>query len=78
MYTYEVAWTGFDEMDRGSLETGKIADMVILNKDPLILEPHDLLSLQVEKLYLAGEEYQPGMGLANMLWNSLMGSKVKI
>jgi len=78
MYTYEIAWTGFDEKERGSLEKGKIADMVILNQNPLSLEPKDLRSLKVEKLYLGGEEYQPGMGLIGMLWNSLRGSKVKI
>ena len=78
MYTYEIAWTGFDEKERGSLEPGKIADMVILNQDPLGLDPQDLRSLNVEKLYLEGKEYQPGMGLPGMLWNSLRGSKVKI
>jgi hypothetical protein len=42
------------------------------------LDPKDLRSLKVEKLYLGGEEYQSGMGLIGMLWNSLKGSKVKI
>lgn len=78
MYTYEIAWTGFDEKERGSLEEGKIADMVILNQDPLLLDPKDLLSLKVEKLFLKGEEYQSGMGLGGMLWNSFTGSKEKI
>lgn len=78
MYTYEVAWTSFDEKERGSLEEGKIADMVILNQDPLQLDPKDLLSLKVEKLFLGGEEYQSGMGLMGMLWNSFAGSKQKI
>jgi len=78
MYTYEIARTGFDEKERGSLEEGKIADMVILNQDPLLLDPKDLLSLKVEKLFLKGEEYQSGMGLGGMLWNSITGSKEKI
>ena len=78
MFTYEVAWTSFDEKERGSLEEGKIADMVILNKDPLQLDPKDLLSLKVEKLFLGGEEYQSGMGLMGMLWNSFAGRKQKI
>ena len=73
MYTYEIAWTAFDENERGSLEEGKIADMVILNQDPLLLDPKDLLSLKVEKLFLHGEEYQSGMGLMGMLWNSFTG-----
>jgi predicted amidohydrolase YtcJ len=78
MYTYEVAWTCFDEKERGSLEVGKIADLVILNQDPLSLQPSDLLSLKVEQLYLGGEVFQGGMKLPGMLWNSLVGSKVPI
>jgi predicted amidohydrolase YtcJ len=78
MFTYEIAWTSFDEGERGSLEKGKIADLVILNQDPLAMDPKNLLSLKVEKLYLSGEEYQPGMGIPSMLWNSFRGRKVKI
>ena len=78
MYTYEVAWTTFDEKERGSLEKGKIADMVILNQDPLKLDPKDLRSLKVEKLFLHGKEYKSGMGLMGMLWNSYTGRKEKI
>lgn len=78
MYTYEIAWTSFDEKERGSLEKGKIADMVILNQNPLELDPKDLRSLKVEKLFLRGEEYKPGMGIAGMLWNSFVGRKEKI
>lgn len=78
LFTYEVAWTGFDEKERGSLEKGKIADMVILNQDPLILDPKKLRSLKVEKLFLHGKEYKPGMGILGMLWNSFRGRKEKI
>lgn len=78
MYTYEVAWTTFDEKERGSLEKGKIADMVILNQDPLTLDPVDLRSLKVEKLFLSGKEYKPGMHLLGMLWNSFTGRREKI
>ena len=78
MYTSEVAWTSFDEKERGTLEEGKIADLVILNQDPLALDPRDLLSIKVEELYLSGEEFQHGMGIPGMLWNTLIGSKVKI
>jgi len=78
MFTYEVAWTTFDEKERGSLEEGKIADMVILNQDPLRLDPKDLRSLKVERLLLSGEAYQPGMGFLSMLWNSYTGRNEKI
>lgn len=78
MFTYEVAWTSFDEKERGSLEKGKIADMVILNQDPLKLDPKELRSLKVETLFLNGKEYKPGLGLMGMLWNSFAGRKEKI
>ncbi|MBT4290000.1 MAG: amidohydrolase family protein [Deltaproteobacteria bacterium] len=78
MYTYEVAWTSFDENERGSLEQGKIADMVILNQDPLTLDPKNLRSLKVEKLYLKGKEYKPGMGVWETIWNVLIGKNEKI
>jgi len=78
MYTCEVAWTSFDDNDRGSLEKGKIADMVIMNQDPLSMNPEDLRSLNVEKLFLGGKEYQSGMGVMGMLWNGLTGRKEKI
>lgn len=78
MYTYEVARTTFDEHNRGSLEAGKVADMVILNQDPLSMSPQDLRSLKVEKLYLSGNDYQSGMGMAGMLWNGITGRKERI
>ncbi len=78
MYTYEVAWTCFDEKERGSLEVGKMADLVILNQDPLSLDPSDLRSLKVNKLYLGGDEFEGGMNIPGMLWNSLAGSKVPV
>ncbi|NHJ47916.1 MAG: amidohydrolase family protein [Asgard group archaeon] len=78
MYTYEVAWMSFDEDTRGSLEQGKIADMVILNKNPLELDPKDLQQLKAEQLYLQGKPYKPGMSILNMLWNAIRGRKEKI
>jgi len=78
MYTYEVAWTSFDEEERGTLEEGKVADLVILNQDPFALHSSDLLSLKVENLYLNGEEFQRGMSIPGMLWNSLAGRKIAI
>jgi predicted amidohydrolase YtcJ len=71
MYTYNVAHTSFDEEERGTLEEGKTADMVILNQNPLELSPRDLLQLKVEKLYLAGKEYKAGKTPARALADSL-------
>ena len=67
MYTYEVAWMSFDEGERGSLEPGKVADLVVLNRDPLAMDPSHLRELQVERLLLAGAERAPGIGLGSLL-----------
>lgn len=71
MYTYHIARTSFDEEERGSLERGKTADMVILNRNPLKVRPQDLLQLEVLKTYLAGEEYRAGKTLGRALLDGL-------
>lgn len=58
MCTYNVAWTSFDEKERGSLEEGKMADMVILSANPYQMERENLKNLRVEKLLLSGKPYQ--------------------
>ncbi|MCL5807551.1 MAG: amidohydrolase [Deltaproteobacteria bacterium] len=67
MFTYNAAWTTFDERERGSLERGKIADMVILNRNPLEMKPVELLGLKVEELILNGREYSKGQGILSLL-----------
>ena len=42
LFTCNCAWTTFDEKDRGSLEAGKAADMAILNRNPLAMQPCEL------------------------------------
>lgn len=59
MCTYNGAWTTFDEADRGSLEVGKVADMVLLSASPYEVAPEALASIEVEGLFLAGEPYLP-------------------
>jgi predicted amidohydrolase YtcJ len=45
--TINAAWTHFEEDKKGSLETGKLADLVILDKNPLKIEPMELKDLRV-------------------------------
>ena len=56
--TYNTYWTSFDEKERGSLEPGKVADMVILSADPMQMDATDLHTLKVEQLLLQGKPYQ--------------------
>ena len=45
--TINAAWQHFEEQRKGSLEVGKLADLVILDKDPLKIEPMALKDLKV-------------------------------
>lgn len=62
MCTYNGYWTSFDEQERGSLENGKIADMVVLSGNPYETPKNKIRELKVEKLILAGEDYKPQSG----------------
>lgn len=41
------AWQQFEENDKGSIETGKLADFVILSDDPTAVDPETLAELEV-------------------------------
>lgn len=58
MCTYNGAWVTFDEKERGSLEVGKCADMVILSGNPYTVGAKNLGTLRVEELLLGGKPYQ--------------------
>ncbi len=72
MSTYNGYWTTFDEKERGSLEVGKIADMVILSANPYEIDKEDISKLKVEKLILAGQDYKSCKGnVAKAIWSGL-------
>ena len=48
----------FDETERGSLEVGKLADMVVLSENPCKMDPRRLRELRVEQLRLGGQPYR--------------------
>jgi predicted amidohydrolase YtcJ len=49
------AWQHFEEAFKGSLEPGKLADMVILSDNPLTVPPEALSALQVLETIKGGE-----------------------
>lgn len=64
-------------MKARSLEKGKIADMVVLNRNPLTMKLNELLGLKVENLLLKGEAYKKGQSILSLLAKGLlMGGKV--
>ncbi len=58
MCTYNTCWMSFNEKERGSLEVGKIADMLILSGNPYQIAVTKLDTLKVEQLLLRGVPYQ--------------------
>ena len=49
---------GGDEKERGSLEVGKIADMVILSDNPYTVDSDKIADIKVEQLILSGKPYE--------------------
>jgi predicted amidohydrolase YtcJ len=75
LYTRNAARLSFDEAERGSLEKGKVADMVLLDRNPLETPPRELRGLKVLELLLAGKPYRPGQGRASLLARGVLGLK---
>ena len=55
MNTLWAAWGGFEEQIKGSIEPGKLADIVVLGEDPLTVDPDALKTMPVE-LVLVGSK----------------------
>jgi len=56
-YTREGAYAEFEEKQEGSLEPGKLADLVVIDKDITQLEsrPKEILSIRVMKTFIGGK-----------------------
>lgn len=52
--TIDAAWQAFEEKSRGSIEPGKLADFVILDRNPLITPPGELRDLKVVETIIGG------------------------
>lgn len=55
-YTLGSAYAEFQEHDKGSIEPGKLADMVLLNQDVLSIDPKAIRDTRVLKTWLGGAE----------------------
>ena len=53
-YTAAGAFGTFEESIKGSIEPGKLADMVVLDRDPTAIESEELLSTTVQRTILNG------------------------
>jgi predicted amidohydrolase YtcJ len=55
MYTLAGAYACFDERQKGSIEIGKLADLVVLSADPTTVPLDELMEIRVDKTIIGGE-----------------------
>ncbi|MEN8788178.1 MAG: amidohydrolase [Flavobacteriaceae bacterium] len=53
--TIWAAYSNFEEKEKGSIEVGKWADFVVLNKDLMTIPEEEILELKAEQVYLGGQ-----------------------
>ncbi|GAB4335024.1 MAG: amidohydrolase [Candidatus Abyssubacteria bacterium] len=54
MYTTNAAYASFEENIKGTIESGKLADLVVLSDDPLSIPPANLRDISVEMTMVGG------------------------
>jgi predicted amidohydrolase YtcJ len=55
LYTINNAYLTFEEKEKGSIETGKLADFIIVDRDLLSCPAQDIADTQVLETYVGGK-----------------------
>jgi len=55
MFTLEGAYASFEESVKGSITVGKLADLVVIDKDIYTLKPEEIQHAQVEMTVVDGQ-----------------------
>ncbi len=55
MYTANGPYLSWEEKMKGTIEPGKLADMIVLDRDPLTVPEDQLLATNVDQTYLGGK-----------------------
>ncbi|PZU06129.1 MAG: hydrolase [Sphingomonas sp.] len=62
LYTADAAKLSFDEAKKGSIETGKLADLIVLDHDPLTVPENQILNINVDMTFVGGKEVYRRLG----------------
>jgi predicted amidohydrolase YtcJ len=54
LYTEKAAYLAWDEKKKGTLEPGKLADLIVLDGDPLTVPAQELLNIRVDMTFIGG------------------------
>jgi predicted amidohydrolase YtcJ len=57
MYTVDAAYSSNEENIKGSIETGKLADLTVLSNDPHKVSPSEIENITVEMTIVGGRVY---------------------
>jgi predicted amidohydrolase YtcJ len=55
LHTINAAYAEFSENSKGSIESGKLADLVVLAEDPLTVPPEHIKDIQVDYTIINGK-----------------------
>ena len=55
LYTKNAAYASFEENIKGTIESGKLADFVVLDEDVFTIDPMKIKDVNVKKTYLGGK-----------------------
>lgn len=54
MFTKTAAWSAFEEKDKGTIESGKLADLVVLSDDPFTVDSKKITDIKIEQVFVGG------------------------
>jgi predicted amidohydrolase YtcJ len=66
LLTARGAWATFEEEDKGSLEVGKLADLVILSEDPTAVPSKSLADVDVLATIIGGQPQYCAQGAESL------------